>query len=134
MIKPAELMEDFRVARFVFEQSLEREDADLRPARRHRRLFQGEICLSIVGLILQDFFDQLHRALRILFQFALRFHDGKGRGGNVEENFLAGFLLRHFRAAQKLAARQKFRFLFQDPLQKRNRVTEIAQLNRCDGF
>ena len=126
VIKPAELMEDFRVARFVFEQSLEREDADLRPARRHGRLFQDEVGLAIVRFILQDFLDQLHRALRIFLQLALRFHDRESRRGNIEECLLRGLLPRYFRPAQKLPAREKFRLLFQDSLQKRNRVTEIA--------
>ena len=40
----------------------------------------------------------------------------------------------NLRATQELAARQKFRLLFQDPLQKRNRVIEIPQLDRGDGF
>ena len=40
----------------------------------------------------------------------------------------------NLRAAQKLAAREKLRLLFQEPLQERNRVIEIAQLDRSDGF
>ena len=51
------------------------------------------------------------------------------------KSFLLAFRSRDLGPAQQLPAGEKFRLLLeQDSLQKRNRVTEIAELNRRHGF
>ena len=115
VIKPAQLVQNLGVARFLLEQRLERKHADLRPARRHRRLLQDQIGLAIVRLVLQDFLDHFHGALRVLLQLALRLHDRDRGSRDVEQRSSSRLLFGDLRAAQKLAAREKFRLLFQDP-------------------
>ena len=48
VIQPPQLMQHLLVARIFFEQRPQRENPDLRPARRHRRFLQEQICLTIV--------------------------------------------------------------------------------------
>ena len=98
-------MQDFYVARIFFEQSTQRENADLRPARRHRRFFQNQVRLAMVRFFFQNFLDHLHRALRILFHFPLRFHHGQRRGRDIKDGSLGRFAFGHFGSAQQLPAR-----------------------------
>ena len=134
MIKPPQFVEQFHVAWIFFEQRPQRENADLRPASRDRGFFQRQICLSMVRFIFQNLFDHFHRALRGLLNLALRFHHCERRSRNVEETFFAAFLFRDLGPAQQLATGEKLRLLFQNSLQQRDCVAEIAQLYRRHRF
>ena len=129
-IQTPKLMQHFDVARVFFEQRPQREYANLRPTRRYRRFLQNQICLSIVGLLFQNFFQHFDCAFRILFEFSLRLHDSDRRRRDIEKTFLSRLVFRDLRTSQQLAAREKLGLLLKNFLEERNRVTEIAQLNR----
>ena len=74
-IQAPELVQHLDVAGIFFEQRPQREYADLRPARGYGRVFQNQICLPIVRLRFQNFFQHFDRALRIFFNFSLRPHE-----------------------------------------------------------
>ena len=86
-MQTAQFVQHFHIARIFFEQGPQRENADLRPARRHRGFLQHQIRLSMVRLVLQHLLDHLHRALGIFLHLALRFHHRDRRGRNVKQAF-----------------------------------------------
>src|SRR2546429_4406341 len=79
MIQTPKLVQHLDVAGIFFEQRPERENPDLRPARGYGRVFQNQICLPIVRLLFQNFFQHFNRALRIFFNFSLRIHNRERR-------------------------------------------------------
>ena len=127
-------MEHFHVSRTFLKQRAEREHSNLRPAGRDGRFLEHQIRLPVIGLIFENFLDHLHRALRILLHFALRFHDRDGRGRDVEEGLLRRLVLGDFRPPQQLASGQKFRLLPQNSLDEGNGVAKIPQFDRGHGF
>ena len=133
-MQPAQLVQDFRVARIILEQRAQREDRDVRPASRHGRLLQDEIGLPVVGLLLQNLFNHLDCMRRILFHLALRFHHRDRRRRKIEPAFFGRFVLAHLRAAQQLPPSQELGFFAQNVLEERNGVAEIAQLDRRHRF
>ena len=98
VMQTTELMQHFHVPRIVLQQSPQCEDANIRPASRHRRFFEDEIRLAMVRLVFQNLFDHFHRALRVLFHFSLRFHHRDGRGRDIEKTFLGRFVFCDLRA------------------------------------
>src|SRR5436190_6326283 len=129
-MNPAQFVENYCVARLLLKQRLERKHRNLGPARRERCLLQEQIGLAMAWLVFQNFFDHFHSVSWIPFQFTLRLQDGNGGSREAEKRLFPALPAEDLRAAQNLAAREKFRLLFQDALQKRNRVVEIAQLDR----
>ena len=114
MIKLPQLVQQFYVAGIFLEQSSQREHTNFRPTGRDRGFFQGQVRLSIVRLIFQNFFDHFDRALRSPLNLTLRLHHRDRRSRNVEETFFASPLFRDFGSAQQLTSGQKLRLLFQD--------------------
>ena len=80
MIKLPQLVQQFYVAGIFLEQSSQREHTNFRPTGRDRGFFQGQVRLSIVRLIFQNFFDHFDRALRSPLNLTLRFHHRDRRG------------------------------------------------------
>ena len=84
----------------------------------------------MVRLFFQDFFQHFHRAFWIFLHFSLRSHNCERCGRHVEQTLFRRFAFRHLSAAQQLATGEKLRLLPQDSLHERDRVSEIAQLDR----
>ena len=57
-----------------------------------------------------------------------------GRGRDVKEALLPALDPGYFCPAQHLAAGEEFRFLLEEALQKLDRITEIAPLDRSHGL